>query len=263
MLAQQLVGAGVDTSLVRWSDAPTAHALVHQQHDGSNAYTFELDGTSLVELGPQDVPVLPDDAWGVYVGTLSLAVDPPAAASEALVDREAGRRLIVLDPNVRAPIFGDAIRYRLRFERLARHTDLVKLSEDDAAWIYPDTSVESVLDLILGLGPRVVALTKGKDGAVASSGNGFVDVPGIPVTVVYTVGAGDSRGAAFGTALVAAGAFGPHATQHADGTVLAGAVSYAVAASAITCTRTGAVPPSRGEIEAELRLLGGAAGVSA
>src|SRR5262249_45823456 len=91
--------------------------------------------------------------------------------------------------------------------------------------------------------------------------NGFVDVPGIPVTVVDTVGAGDSFGAAFVTALVDAGAFGPHATQHADDTVLAGAVSYAVAASAITCTRTGAVPPSRGEIEAELRLVGGAAGV--
>jgi fructokinase len=255
MLAEQLLGAGVDTSLVRRSDAPTAHALVQRGHDGSNEYTFELEGTALVELTPRDVPVLPDEAWGLYVGTLSLAVDPPAAAYEALVDREAGRRIIVLDPNVRPPIFGDAVRYRHRFEQLARHADLVKLSEDDAAWIYPDCSVEGVLDLILGFGPRIVALTRGKTGAVASSGNGFVDVPGIPVTVVDTVGAGDSFGAAFVTALVDAGAFGPQASSPADEALLARAVSYAVAASAVTCTRTGAVPPSRDEIEAELRSL--------
>jgi fructokinase len=259
MLAQQLIAAGVDTSLVRWSDAPTAHAVVHRQGDGSNDYTFNLDGTALVELAPGDLPMLPHEAWAVYVGTLSLAVDPPAAAYEALVDREAGRRMIILDPNVRQPIFGDAVRYRRRFERLAEHADLVKLSEDDAAWIYPDRSVEGVVKLILGFGPRVVALTRGKNGAVASSGNGIVDVPGIPLTVVDTVGAGDSFGAAFVAALVDAGAFGPDATRPADEEALTRAVSYAVAASAITCTRTGAVPPSRDEIEAELRSLEGAA----
>jgi fructokinase len=256
MLAEQLVGAGVDTSLVRWSDAPTAHALVHRGRDGSNEYTFELDGTALVELVPQDVPALPRDAWAVYVGTLSIAIDPPAAAYEALVDREAGRRMIILDPNVRQAIFGDAVGYRHRFERLARHADLVKLSEDDAAWMYPHCSVEGVLELMLGFGPGIVALTRGKNGAVASSGNGFVDVPGIPVTVVDTVGAGDSFGAAFVAALVDAGALGPQATRSADEDVLSRAVRYAVAASAVTCTRTGAVPPSREEIEAELRSLG-------
>jgi fructokinase len=255
MLAQQLVGAGVDTSLVRWSDAPTPRAVVHRHGDGKHDFTFDVRATSLADLSPQQLPVLPHNAWGVHVGTLALAVDPPAAAYEALVDREAGNRQIILDPNVRPRIFGDVAAYRRRFERLARLSDLVKLSDDDAAWLYPGRSVEDVLQLILGFGPRVVAVTKGKNGAVAGSGDAFVDVPGIRVEVVDTVGAGDSFGAAFVAALVDEGAFGPHATRAADGSVLVHAVSYAVAASAITCTRTGAVPPSRAEIEAQLRAL--------
>jgi len=256
MLADRLVDCGVDLSLVQWSDAPTPRAVVHRRHDGRNEYTFHLCGTSLGELAPDALPVLPGEAWAVHVGTLALAIDPPATAYEALVDREAGRRQIVLDPNVRPAIFGDAAAYRSRFERLAQAADLVKLSDDDAAWIYPDLANEEVLKIILGFGPRIVALTRGEHGAVAASREGFVDVAGIPVAVVDTVGAGDSFGAAFVAALVDDGAFGHTMTRTADEGVLKRAVSYAVAASAITCTRTGAVPPSRDEIDAQLRALG-------
>jgi fructokinase len=258
MLAERLVEAAVDTSLVRWTDAPTPRAVVHRQGDGRNEYTFEIGGTSFLDMSPDDLPVLPKEAWAVHVGTLALAVDPPASAYEALVDREAGRRQIVLDPNVRPAIFGDAAGYRRRFERLARLADLVKLSEDDAAWIYPGLSVEAVLELILGFGPCVVAVTRGEHGAVAASEHAFVEVPGIPIVVADTVGAGDSFGAAFVVALVDDGAFGPQATRVADEAVLRRAVSYAVAASAVTCTRTGAVPPSRGEIESQLRAVASA-----
>jgi fructokinase len=259
MLADRLVRAGVDTSLVRWSDAPTPHAVVHRQHDGKNEYTFQLSGTSLLDMSPEDLPVLPAAAWAVYVGTLALAVDPPATAYEALVDREAGRRQIIFDPNVRPAIFGDAAAYRRRFERLAGVADLVKLSEDDAAWIYPGLSVDEVLDVILDFGPRVVAVTRGENGAVAGSAYGAVQVAGIPIIVADTVGAGDSFGAALIVALVENGAFGPEATRVPDETVLARAVSYAVAASALTCTRTGAVPPTREEIDGQLRALGATA----
>ena len=262
MLAHQLVEAGVDTSLVRWSDAPTPRAVVHRDRDGDHEFTFDVRGTTLVDLPPQQLPDLPDDAWAIHVGTLALAIDPPAAAYEAFVDREAGRRQVILDPNVRPAIFGDVVTYRRRFERLAQLADLVKLSEDDAAWIYPGRGVSDVLELLLGFGPRVVAVTRGANGALAGSRDGFVEVPGIRVTVVDTVGAGDSFGAAFVTALVDEAAFGPQATRAADEAVLTRALLYAVAASAITCTRTGAVPPSRDEIDVQLRELGTLRGAS-
>ena len=256
LLAERLVDSGVDTSLVRWSDAPTPRAVVHRRRDGRNEYTFHLGGTSLGELAADGLPALPPEVWAVHVGTLALAIDPPASAYEALVDREAGRRQIVFDPNVRPAIFGDVAAYRRRFERVAQVADLVKLSDDDAAWIYPGLAIEELLDLLLGFGPRIVAVTRGERGAVAASRDCFVDVAGIPVAVVDTVGAGDTFGAAFVAALVDEGAFGPAVAQTVDEVVLGRAVSYAVAASAITCTRIGAVPPSRDEIDAQLRALG-------
>lgn len=255
MLAERLVESGVDMSFVRRSDAPTARAFVRQHRDGDNEYSFEVEGTSLTDLLPRDLPILSEDAWALHVGTLSLAMDPPAAAYEALVHREAQRRQIIVDPNVRPPIFGDATAYRRRFERLVEVTDVVKLSEDDAAWIYPRLRIEEVIELILGFGPRVIAVTRGRNGAVAASRDAFVDVPGIPVAVVDTIGAGDTFGAAFVAALVDEAAFGPQPSLPIDEPVLARAVSYAVAASAITCTRTGAVPPSRSEIQAQLSAL--------
>ena len=250
LLAGRLLEAGVDMSLVRWSDAPTPLAVVHRQDDGGNSYTFDLTGTALADLLPEAVPALPEHVWAIHVGTLGLAVDPPAAAYEALVDREAGRRTIVLDPNVRPAVFGDQASYRARFERFARLADIVKLSDDDAAWIYPELELAGVLEHVLGLGPRLVAITMGTLGAAAASREGYARVPAVPVTVVDTVGAGDSFGAALLTALVERKALEPAATRSLDDSLLEESVEYAVTASAITCTRMGAVPPSRAELDA-------------
>jgi fructokinase len=255
ILAQLLADAGVDESLMRWSDLPTPQATVHREDDGRNSYTFSLTETAFTDITPDVLPQLPGDTWAIHVGTLALAVDPPAGAYEALLDREAGRRRIILDPNVRPAIFGNAAEYRRRFERLARLADVVKLSDDDAAWIFPDVVLADVPELILGFGPRLVALTCGANGAVARSRLAAVDVPGMPVQVADTVGAGDSFGAALVAALVDEHALGPNAQREPDEEVLRRAVTYAVAASAVTCTRTGAVPPSRSEVDAQLRTL--------
>jgi fructokinase len=250
LLAGLLTEAGVDISLVRWSGAPTPRAIVRHERNGENTYTFDLTGTTLADFPPDAVPLLPEHVWAIHVGTLGLAVDPPAAAYEALLDREAGRRAIVLDPNVRPAVFGDQAAYRARFERLARLADVVKLSDDDAAWIYPELDDAAILDRILGLGPRLVAMTLGALGAVAVSRDGRARVPAVPVAVVDTVGAGDSFGAALIAALVERDALEPGATRPLDDSLLEEAIEYAVTASAITCTRRGAVPPSRAEIDA-------------
>ena len=255
ILAQLLADAGVDESLVRWSELPTPQATVHREDGGRNSYTFLLAETAFTDVTPELLPQLPADVWAIHVGTLALAVDPPAGAYEALLDREAGRRRIILDPNVRPAIFGDAAVYRRRFERLARLADVVKLSDDDAAWIYPEVPFAEVPELILGFGPRLVALTCGANGAVARSRLATVEIPGMPVQVVDTVGAGDSFGAALVAALIDERALGPDAQREPDEEVLRRAVTYAVAASAVTCTRTGAVPPSRSEVAAQLRTL--------
>ena len=255
ILTQLLVDAGVDTALVHRSELPTPEATVRRDGDGRNSYAFSLGETAFIDVSSDQLSMLPETAWGIHVGTLSLAIDPPASAYEALLEREAGRRRIILDPNVRPEIFGETEEYRRRFERLARLADIVKLSEDDAAWIYPDVPLAEVPELILGFGPRLVALTCGASGAVARSWSGAVEVPAMPVKVVDTVGAGDSFGAALVAALIDERALGPSAERELEPDVLRRAVTYAVAASAVTCTRTGAIPPTRSEVDAQIRAL--------
>jgi fructokinase len=249
-LEELLTGAGVGTSLVRRSHAPTPLAIVQRGDDGANTYTFYLTGTSLTDLPPDSLPELPNDAVAFHVGTLGLAVDPPAAAFEALLEREAGRRAIVLDPNVRPPVFGDQERYRKRFERLARLATVVKMSDGDAAWIYPGADPVTAMERVLHLGPRLVAVTLGPDGAMAATPDVHGRVAAVPIEVVDTVGAGDVFGAALLAALVEQDVLKPDASL--DVNTLERALTFAATAAAITCTRTGAVPPSRAEIDAWL-----------
>ena len=249
-LDELLLDAGVDTSLVRRSQAPTPLAIVHRGDDGANAYTFYLSDTSFTDLPADAVPELPIEAIVLHVGTLGLAVEPPAATFEALLEREAGRRAIVLDPNVRPPVFGDQTRYRERFERLAKLATVVKMSDGDAAWIYPDLEPVTAMERVLALGPQLVAVTLGPKGAIAATPDVRARVAAVPIEVVDTVGAGDVFGAALLATLVEREALKPDSSL--DDANLERALWFATTAAAITCTRAGAVPPSRAEIDAWL-----------
>jgi fructokinase len=250
MLAGLLADAGVEMSLVRRSDAPTPRAVVRRHAGGEASYTFTLAGTAFSDFPVDAVPALPDDVSAIHVGTLALALDPPAAAYEALLERESGGRTIVYDPNVRPEVFGDRALFLARFERLARLATVVKMSDDDAAWIYPGLGPADVVERVLALGPRLVAVTLGSDGAMAGSAEGYAGVAAVPITVVDTVGAGDSFGAALVASLCEEGALQLDAARPLDDAVLERAVAYGVNAAAITCTRTGAAPPTRAELEA-------------
>ena len=60
-----------------------------------------------------------------------------ADALEALVEERAGRALVMTDPNCRPAIIADAPRYRDRIARVLRGTDVVKVSDEDLAWLAP------------------------------------------------------------------------------------------------------------------------------
>ena len=75
------------------------------------------------------------------------------------------------------------------------------------------------------------------------SSEGVLSVPGVKVMVVDTVGAGDTVGAIVVEALVEKGLGKLH------GDVLQAVLTRAAKAAAITCSRAGAVPPTREEIE--------------
>jgi fructokinase len=250
MIEQRLAESGVDLRYVLHSERPTPLAVVHTEADGEAAYTFYLAETAYADLTRDDLPRLAADVVAIHVGTLALATDPPAAYFEALIERESGARVIVLDPNVRPVIFGDQDRYRERFERWLDHTDVVKLSADDAAWLYPGTRPEDVAEAILERGARLVAITLGSRGALAVSRAGRASCAAHEIDVVDTVGAGDAFGAGLLRSLWEAGALDPAELGRLGPADLARALALANTVSGLQCTRSGAVPPSLAEVRA-------------
>jgi fructokinase len=246
-LARLLADDGVSLDAVVPTDDPTTLAVAEIDETGSATYRFYERGTSVPGLTTQAaLAALPEDVEILHVGSLGLLYEPVATALEAVVAELAGRALIAIDPNVRPMAIGDAASYRERLGRIIGHSDIVKVSEDDLAWLDPEREAAASARALLDVGPRVVLLTRGGDGAVAITAERDTPVPAPPVTVVDTIGAGDAFGGGF-LAWWHARGLGRDALADADRVVEA--TRFAALVAARTCERPGAEPPFLRELE--------------
>ncbi|MFF3110333.1 carbohydrate kinase [Kitasatospora sp. NPDC057904] len=214
--------------------ARTPSAVVELDGEGRAQYAFDIGWT----LGtPHGVDLLGPDVPGyLHIGSIAAVTEPGAAAVLGVVERLRGRASVSYDPNVRPALMGERAGAVRRVERCVALSHVVKASDEDLAWLYPDEDPESVARHWLGLGPAVVAVTLGVAGAVALTADGAREqVAARPVRVADTVGAGDSFMAAF-----------LHA--RAGGAPLAVCLAHAVTAAAVTVSRPGANPPSSAEL---------------
>lgn len=249
-LAQErlLAADGVSLEAAVRTDDPTTLALADIGPDGSARYQFYARGTAAPGLEPDAaLAALPAAVAGLHVGTLGLALEPLAAATEAVVGRLAGRALVMVDPNVRPWAIDDAERYRARLRRILASADVVKVSEEDLAWLDPAATPAAAARALLELGPRVALVTRGADGVLVVAGREDVPVPAPAVHVVDTIGAGDAFGGGF-LAWWRARGLGRDAL--ADGELVVQATRFGTIVAARTCERAGAVPPLLGEVAA-------------
>ena len=248
LLEARLADSGVDGRYLLHGPAPTTLSVVQRTEDGGHEFEFYLEGTSYADLALSDVLELGPEVLALCAGTLALATDPPAGAIEALLQRESHRRLIVIDPNVRPAVFGDRDDYRRRFERWAGFAHVIKLSDADAQWLYPDVPAEAVLDRILARGVRLVVLTRGADGALAKTAVAQAEVASPSVAVVDTVGAGDAFIAGLLRWLWSNGRLDADAVGALVSDELEDALRLAAAVGALQCSRAGATPPTLAEL---------------
>ena len=250
MLRTALEADGVDCRWVTEGGEPSTLAVVHVEHGAEPGYTFHGEGTADRLLRAEDLPAdLPEEVAALHFGSISLVREPAASAYASLMRREHGRRLVSLDPNVRPGLVGDRAAYVARLEGWVALADLVKVSCADLAWLYPDRTAEEAAAAWLARGPAVVVVTRGGEGAVALGLAGRVEVPGTQVAVADTVGAGDSFTAALLAALADAGRLDRDALRGTTAAEMRAALAFANAAAAVTCTRPGAQPPTRAEME--------------
>ncbi|MFE9839418.1 carbohydrate kinase [Streptomyces sp. NPDC005551] len=234
--------AGVDVSSVQRGAEPTTLAVASVGADGSAAYSFYVEGTADRLFSVPDR--LPDATAAVSFGTCSLVLEPGASAYEELMRAAAARGVFTaLDPNVRAGLIPDADAYRARFRSWLPSVSLLKLSAEDGEWL-GGTPAEW-----LAAGPAAVVVTRGGAGLTVFTRDGAAhSVPGEPVEVVDTIGAGDTVNAALLHGLAARGALSPEALAGlgpGDWTEL---LTFAARAAAVTCSRAGAQPPYASEL---------------
>ena len=218
--------------------------------NGVPSYSFYRDGTAERQISEDRLTAaLTTDARLFHIGSLALAGGADADVWEALSARckQAGIA-VSLDPNVRAGLIADPDSYRARLARMMQLADIIKLSDEDLTWIYPDQSEQDALaQLVKDSGASVLVLTRGENGASLFHDGQWHDEPVAPMDELKdTVGAGDTFMATMLVWLVQNGAIGQLAGLSL-GDKLA-MVRRAAQAAAINCSRQGCNPPFADEM---------------
>ncbi len=246
-LAALLRSDGVSLDLATVGYERTTVAIADVDSEGLADYQFMVQGTSAPQLTPQTLPEsLAPTVNAVHLGTLGLVLEPMASTLVELMHREQNARVLMLDPNVRTGLIPDDV-YRERLRDAVSRSTIVKASEHDLAWMFPGLGYCDAAEQLLSDGIRLVVVTLGAAGAFGAHRDIRISVDAVPVRVVDTIGAGDAFGAALFAWLDDHGCVLRDLVLDAD--QLRAALHYAGVAAAITCSRAGADPPWKHEMQ--------------
>ncbi|MGK6317073.1 carbohydrate kinase family protein [Neorhizobium sp. DT-125] len=247
ILRETLARSGVDYSLAAVSSRPTTIAFV-KLVNGQASYAFYDEGTAGRMITEADLPVLGDDCEAMHFGAISLIPEPCGGTYEALMAREYQRRVISFDPNIRPGFIKDKEKHMGRVRRMAAMSDIIKFSDEDLAWFGMEGDHDALAARWLNEGAKLVMLTRGAEGATGYTERFKVSVPSERVTVVDTVGAGDT----FDAGILASFKMQDLLTKEKVAALTEEQVGKALAlgakAAAVTVSRAGANPPFAHEI---------------
>jgi fructokinase len=218
---------------------------------GEPVFTFYGEGTADTMLRADELPsAFFEQTRLLLTGSTSLLRGEMPATVRTVLQQLQGQSLLVLDPNIRPSLIVDAAEYRALLDELFGLCDVVKVSAADLTWLAPGETSEALAERILRCGVELVLVTRGGAGALAVSRRGArVEVPAWPVTIRDTVGAGDAFSAAALCWLSEGELMTRADIATLDETQLGDLLRWASAAAADTCTRVGANPPTRAELE--------------
>jgi fructokinase len=238
------------TKVVDGSDraARTSLARAMVNESGSASYEFDLSW---------ELPVLHDlDHYGhVHTGSIAAVLEPGGSQTLLAVQKAQTTATISYDPNVRPSLMGTPDEARPRIEQLVALADVVKASDEDIAWLYPDRSVPDTLRHWGSLGASLTVVTRGGEGALYALAHvgSVATCPARKIGLIDTVGAGDSFMAGLLSGLLDAGLLGdPAARERLRSASLDGvrpAVERAVTTGGITVSKAGAYSPTRAELD--------------
>ncbi len=246
-ITDHLAERGVGLTPGSRSAERTSTAKANLDAEGGATYDFDL---------AWDIPA-PDvsDIGHVHTGSIAATLQPGASAVFDAMSRVRASGTVSYDPNARPTIMGSAHEARSLIEERIGHSDVVKASAEDIEWLYAGASIEDVARLWGRLGPPLVVITDGGEGALVhqSANDEQHRVAARSVSVVDTVGAGDSFMAGLISGLLDAGLLGSSTArrrlEQAPSWTVGAAVDRALATAAYTVARAGAASPTRSDID--------------
>jgi fructokinase len=241
---KELLDDEVKLDLALNSDKPTCLATVTLDANGGASYEFLIDGTATFDFS---LEWLPDPSRYkpnvLHIGTLVTVIEPGADVLYDWAIRVAEFAPIVYDPNIRPSVMGDRDKYQASVEKWAAISSVIKVSDDDMAWLYPGVEYAEVAKRWVSDGAALVVVTRGSQGLIGFTADGAVEVPGVKIEVADTVGAGDTVGAIIVEAMIEKGIL------NLTGEELKSTLHRAAVAAGITCSRKGAQPPYKHELK--------------
>lgn len=241
-----LAADGVEVAHPSRGAARTSTATATVAADGQAQYVFDLDWSLPTVTLPPNCPV-------VHTGSLGAAIAPGVDVVREVVQEARTVSTISYDPNIRPDLQPDPAAARRTVEEFVRLADVGKASDEDLAYIGEGADPEEVLAGWLDLGPKLVVMTCGGDGVVALTASGLgVRLTAKRVTVVDTVGAGDSFMAGLIDGLWTAGLLGADhrdALRQIDAGTLETILDRCAVIAGITVSRAGANPPRIDELD--------------
>lgn len=223
----------------------TSVATAYLDADGAATYDFALTwDISAVTASP--------DPLVVHTGSIAAVVAPGAAQVRQVLKDLRPHATVTYDPNARPALMGDPALARGDIEAIVELADVVKVSDEDIAWLEPNESIDDVMASWARSGPALVVVTHGSRGARAITVSGdWIEVAAPRVTVADTVGAGDSFMAGLIDGLWSAGLLGGtrrDALAAIPADTVARVLDRCVEIAAITVSRQGANPPTSAEL---------------
>jgi fructokinase len=240
---KELSRDGVGLALSLTSDKPTCTATVTLDSKGSASFEFLIDDTATFDFNSSWLPDPERLKPSVlHIGTLVTIIEPGASVLFDWAVKVGEFAPIVFDPNIRPSVMADRAKYAAAVEKWVSISSVVKVSDDDIAWLYPTDSLDVVAHRWIEAGVSRVVITRGANGLIGFTSSGLEEVDGVKVDVVDTVGAGDTVGAIVVEGII------KHSVHGLQGQVLNALLHKAAIAAGITCSRAGAQPPRAHEL---------------
>lgn len=225
----------------------TTLAVVTVDDAGERSFSFYRKPGADTRIDPKQALAAAKNADILHFGSVSLT-DPECRETIAAVVRQAKAdgALITYDPNYRSTIWDSVDEAKKQMRALLPLCDIVKISDEETALLTDHADPAEAAQALLDRGVRLVLVTLGANGAYWQFGDASGTVPGFPVRVADTNGAGDTFFGAFLSCIAKRGGLDGLTKEQ-----LETYVRFANRAASITTSRPGAIPAMPTEAEME------------